>query len=138
MDETRSKIVVMVVDDEPVIRETILEILQDEGFEALGMSNAAHALKWAERIQPDIVLTDIIMPGKSGIDLAIELMQILPQCRIILFTGHVASYDLLEKARLQGHTFEVFSKPIDPNALIPVLRTSSKLSRARKNSAPSL
>src|SRR5690242_19470233 len=105
MGETRSKIVVMVVDDEPVIRETILEILQDEGFEALGMSNASHALKWAERIQPDIVLTDIIMPGKSGIDLAIELMQILPQCRIILFTGHVASYDLLEKARLQGHTF---------------------------------
>ena len=127
----------MVVDDEPVIRETILEILQDEGFEALGMSNAGHALKWAERIQPDIVLTDIVMPGKNGIDLAIELMQILPQCRIILFTGHLASGDLLEKARLQGHTFEVFSKPIDPNALIPVLRGSSKPSRTRKTSAPS-
>jgi DNA-binding NtrC family response regulator len=122
------KTVVMVVDDEPIIRETIIEILQDEGFDALGMSNAAHALLWIERIQPDIVLSDIVMPGMNGIDMAVQLITILPTCRIILFTGHPSAPDLLQKASTQGYTFEVFSKPIDPNRLIPRLREKMELS----------
>jgi DNA-binding NtrC family response regulator len=120
------KTTIMVVDDEPVIRETILEILQDEGYDALGMSNAAQALLWAERIRPDILLTDIVMPGMNGIDMAIQLSGVLPQCRIILFTGHAAALDLLAKARAQGHEFEVFNKPINPDVLLPLLRSPAK------------
>jgi CheY-like chemotaxis protein len=125
---------VMVVDDEPVIRETILEILRDEGFDALGMSDAAHALAWARRIRPDIILSDIVMPGMNGIDMAAELAIILPKCRIILFTGHEAAADLLEKAHAAGHDFEVFDKPIDPGLLIPRLQdqTSGRRSGASK------
>jgi CheY-like chemotaxis protein len=59
------KTIVMVVDDEPVVRETILEILQDEGFEALGMSNAAQALLWVERIRPNILLSDNCYAGNE-------------------------------------------------------------------------
>jgi CheY-like chemotaxis protein len=136
-DQNR-KTVVMVVDDEPVVRETVVEILRDEGFDALGMSNAAHALQWAERIQPDIVLTDIVMPGMSGIDMAIQLMPVLPNCRIILFTGQTAAGDLLEKARSEGYNFEVFPKPIDPNALIPALHNDSGSLRSQKTSSSSL
>jgi DNA-binding NtrC family response regulator len=125
---------VMVVDDEPVVRETIVEILRDEGFEALGMSDAAHAIAWAQRIRPDIILSDIVMPGMNGIDMAAELASILPACRIILFTGHEAAADLLEKARAEGHEFEVFEKPIDPGLLIPRLhdQTSHLRSGAKK------
>jgi DNA-binding NtrC family response regulator len=115
------KTVVMVVDDEPVVRETILEILQDEGFEALGMSNAAQALLWVERIRPNVLLSDIVMPGMNGIDMAVQVARILPQCRIILFTGHASGPSLLENARAQGHEFEVFAKPINPNLLISTL-----------------
>jgi DNA-binding NtrC family response regulator len=124
----KKKTVVMVVDDEPTVRETIIEILQDEGFDALGMSSAAHALLWIERIQPDIVLSDIVMPGMNGIEMAIQLMSTWPNCRVILFTGHPAAPDLLKKAVEQGHNFEVFSKPINPDQLIPRLREKTDLS----------
>src|SRR5215472_11010633 len=97
------KPIVMVVDDEPLIRETILEILREEGFEPIGLSDGRAALTWAERIRPDIVLTDVIMPGLNGIDMAIELRAKMPKCRIILFSGQASAADLLEKARQQGH-----------------------------------
>lgn len=125
----------MVVDDEPVLRETILEMLEDEGFEALGMTNAEHALSWAERIQPDILLSDIVMPGMNGIDMVIQLMGILPECRMILFTGNPAAPNLLEKAHAKGYTFEVLAKPIKPDLLIPTLRKLASSSEKRKTSA---
>jgi CheY-like chemotaxis protein len=124
----KKKTTIMVVDDEPVVRQTILEILQDEGFETFEMSDAAEALIWAQRLCPDILLSDIIMPGMNGIDMAIQLSVVLPQCRIILFSGHASAPGLLEKARAQGHEFEVFAKPINPNDLIPRLRGPKNLS----------
>lgn len=119
------KTTILVVDDEPVIRETILEILQEEGFEALGMSNATQALSWAKRLQPDVVLTDVIMPGLNGIDLAVQLSGALPQCRVILFSGQAAATDLINKARAQGHEFEILPKPINPEILVSKLRSAA-------------
>ena len=120
------KVTVFVVDDEPVIRETILEILQEEGFEALGMSNASQALNWAQRLNPDIVLTDVVMPGVNGIELAMQISAALPACRVILFSGQSASADLLSKARAQGHDFEILPKPINPETLISKLRAAGE------------
>lgn len=117
------------MDDEPVIRETILAILEDEGFDALGMSNGPQAVTWAERLHPDIILADINMPGPNGIEMAIQLSPILPDCRIILFTGHAASSELLEKARAQGYKFEVLAKPINPEVLLCTLREKTKAAR---------
>lgn len=82
-----TKVTVLVVDDEPVIRETILEILQEEGFEALGISNATQALSWARRLQPDVVLTDVIMPGLNGIDLASNSATLYPSAGLFFFPG---------------------------------------------------
>jgi DNA-binding NtrC family response regulator len=118
------KATVLVVDDEPVIRETILEILREEEFEALGMSNASEAITWAKRLKPDVILTDVVMPGLNGIDLAIQLSSSLPECRVILFSGQSAASDLLSQARKQGHQFEILPKPINPEVLIAKLRAA--------------
>jgi CheY-like chemotaxis protein len=119
------KPIVMVVDDEPLIRETILEILREEGFEPIGISDGAAAVSWAQRIEPDVVLADVIMPGLNGVEMAITLRAKMPELRIMLFSGQAAAADLLERARAEGYEFELFPKPIRPDDLVAALRTAT-------------
>lgn len=114
--------VVMIVDDEPVIRETVVEILREEGFDVVGMSDATHALSWMQRIHPDILLTDVIMPGMNGVELARETQKLLPECRIIIFSGQASATALVEDAREGGSQFELLAKPLHPDMLIRRLR----------------
>jgi CheY-like chemotaxis protein len=113
---------VIVVDDEPVIADTLVDILTGEGYEAFTVANGHAAIHWARMILPDIIITDVIMPGMNGIETATVIKQFLPDCRIILFSGQAASIDLLEEARADGHEFEVLAKPIRPSELVLTLR----------------
>lgn len=112
---------IIVVDDEPVIADTLVDILNGEGCEAVAVSDGPSAIKWAEMIQPDAIITDVIMSGMNGIEAAKAIMKILPNCRIILFSGQAASLDLLEKARAEGYEFEILAKPINPTLLLEIL-----------------
>ena len=73
-----------------------------------------------------IVLSDVIMPGLNGIETGIKIREILPSCKIILFSGQAATVDLLEKARQGGHHFDVLAKPMRPERLIALIRSSSE------------
>ena len=116
---------IVVVDDEPVIAETVVEILKEEGFEAVSVSNGNAAVELAKTLRPDIILSDVIMPGLNGIETAIRIREIVPACKVILFSGQAATVDLLENARRQGHRFEVLAKPVSPERLISVVRATS-------------
>jgi CheY-like chemotaxis protein len=113
---------VIVIDDEFLIAETMVEILNHEGFEAVSASDGASAIELAKTLQPDIVLSDVIMPGLNGVETGIRIREAVPRCRIILFSGQAATVDLLEKARERGHTFDVLAKPMKPEQLISVIR----------------
>jgi CheY-like chemotaxis protein len=112
---------IIVVDDEPVIADTLVDILNGEGYRAVAASDGASALKWAAMIQPDAVISDVMMPDLNGIDTAREIVKLLPQCRIILFSGHAGSTELLNKARMEGFEFEVLAKPVNPDRLLSML-----------------
>jgi CheY-like chemotaxis protein len=112
---------IIVVDDEPVIADTLVDILNGEGYKAVAVSDGASALKWASLMHPDAVISDVIMPGMNGVDTAKAIIQLLPKCRIILFSGQAASIDLLEKARAEGYQFEVLAKPVNPGLLLSKL-----------------
>jgi len=120
-----SRIKVLIVDDESTIAETLVEILNGEGFEAIAASAGDSALASAQAFGPDVVISDVVMPGMSGVELGIELRRILPRCRIILFSGQTATVDLLREARKRGHEFEIVAKPIKPQALISMIRHRS-------------
>lgn len=109
---------ILVVDDEPVIADTLVNILNGEGHEALAVSDGVSAVKWAEMVRPDALVTDVIMPGMDGVETAKAIMKLLPNCRIILFSGQTASTDLLAKALAEGYRFEVLAKPINPDVLV--------------------
>lgn len=120
------KIRVIVIDDEPVIADTVVEILNGEGFEAMAVSTGASAIELAKAFDPDVVLSDVIMPGLNGVETGIRIREIAPNCRVILFSGQAATVDLLEEAREQGHRFDILAKPIRPEQLISVIRASSR------------
>ena len=124
VDETKNQRII-VIDDEVLIAETVAEILNDQGFDATPVSDGAAAIELAKTLRPDIVLSDVIMPGLNGIETGIRIREIVPDCRLILFSGQAATVDLLAQARQQGHRFDILAKPIKPEQLIAVIRSSS-------------
>jgi len=118
------KVKIIVVDDEALIAETVVEILAQEGFDAISVSSGSSAIELAKEVRPAIILSDVIMPGLNGIETGIKIREIVPNCKIILFSGQAATVDLLENARQQGHRFEILAKPIKPEHLISVIRSS--------------
>ena len=114
---------ILVVDDEPLIADTVVEILNGNGFEAVGAYSAAEAIEVAESLRPDVLLSDVLMPRMTGIELAISIRGSLPQTRIFLFSGQAATADLLDRARVQGHEFEILAKPVHPQDLLARLRS---------------
>jgi CheY-like chemotaxis protein len=118
----KSLLKVLVVDDEKLIADTTTEILKRNGFNAIGAYSGEQALQIARRFSPDYLLADVLMPFMNGVELAITIRKISAATRILLFSGHANSADLLNEARLRGHQFEVVAKPIHPEKLMQMLR----------------
>src|ERR1700678_3425363 len=115
-------ITIYVVDDEPVIASTLTAILNGSGFQATGFTSAEDAIRAAESESPSLLISDVVMPGMNGVELAIRLKSICPDCKILLFSGQAATNDLLESASKRGHEFELLSKPIHPKDLLAAIR----------------
>ena len=109
---------VLIVDDEVRIADSLAAIMQNSGFRAMVAYDAASALKIAQTTPPDLLLSDVVMPGMSGVDLALAVRQARPECRILLFSGQAATMDLLAPARDAGQTFTILAKPLHPTKLL--------------------
>lgn len=110
--------VALVVDDERIIADTLAEILRTRGFAAYPAYDADSALDFARVIPPEFLITDVIMPGTSGVDLAIAIRLAVPDCHILLFTGLASFADVTVSASAMGHHFEVLAKPVTPAELL--------------------
>src|SRR5271154_5431784 len=109
---------VFVVDDEHVIASTLAAILQMHGFSAKFFTSPLEALTAARSKAPDLLVSDVEMPGLSGLDLAIQMKAQYPSCKILLLSGQAATLDLLQKARALGHNFDLLLKPIVPTEFL--------------------
>jgi len=81
---------VAVVDDHPIVRDGIVANLQDAGDIAVAgtAGSAAEALALVRRERPDVVLLDLELPDRSGLELIVELKAALPQLRIVIFSAY--------------------------------------------------
>jgi CheY-like chemotaxis protein len=122
MPEKNSKPKVLVADDERVIADTLAMILNQSGFEARAVYSGEKALESVAAFAPDMLISDVIMADLNGIDAAIRIRQLLPGIKVLLFSGQAATADLLEKARANGHEFEILAKPVHPQDLLNKLR----------------
>src|SRR5665213_2841227 len=105
---TTAKPRVLVADDEQVIANTLAIILNQAGFEARAVYSGEKAIEALDIFHPDMLISDVIMTGMTGIEAAIQTREKLPKCKILLFSGQAATADLLERARAQGHEFAGF------------------------------
>jgi DNA-binding response OmpR family regulator len=115
---TKHRPVVLVVDDESAIADTLAEILTLSGYAAMPAYDAEEALETALLMPPELLITDVMLPGMSGIELAITMRRIFPDCRVLLFSGKAATTDLLTSANRAGHQFTLLSKPVHPTDLL--------------------
>ena len=112
---------IFVVDDEHVIAATLATILNMNGFSARFFTDPVEALAAARLDTPDVLVSDVAMPGISGINLAIHVRAQYPECKILLFSGQAAALDLLEDARSQGHNFQLLQKPVHPSVMLSMV-----------------
>jgi DNA-binding NtrC family response regulator len=113
-----SDIRVFVVDDEHVIASSLAAILKLHGYSATSFTSPLEALTAARSSAPDLLVSDVAMPGLSGVDLAIQIRAECPECRILLFSGQAGIDDLLEDARSRGHNFQLLRKPVHPSLML--------------------
>ncbi len=102
---------ILVVDDEPDIRQLVGEILQDEGYEVAVAESAEDATKLRRKRRPDLVLLDIWMPGEDGISL-LKSWQSSGSlcCPVIMMSGHGTIETAVEATRLGAYDF--IEKPL--------------------------
>lgn len=117
-DRTEFRPVVLVVDDESAIADTLAEILSRSGYASMAVYDGYEALETALVAPPEMLITDVVLPGMSGIELAITMRRIYPDCKVVLFSGQASTADLLASARNDGHHFTLLSKPVHPRDLL--------------------
>ena len=122
--------IAFVVDDEDVIASTLELILLSRGFAVRSFVDPTDAAEAAQSVKPDFLLTDVMMPKLNGIELAIKVKEVNPDCCVLLFSGQASTSDLLARASEQGHCFDILAKPVHPLDLL------SKISELLGESMP--
>ena len=111
---------VWIVDDDRSIRWVLEKALQQEGLTTVSFENADSVMQRLSRQQPDVIISDIRMPGASGLDLLAKLREQYPRLPVIIMTAHsdldsaVASY--------QGGAFEYLPKPFDVDEAVSLVK----------------
>jgi CheY-like chemotaxis protein len=114
---------VLVIDDDVAVRQTIALLLEDAGIEVVQAADGKEGFRAFQRARPDLIVTDIIMPEKEGIQTIIDIRKQDPKLPIIAISGggRIGNNDFLEiAARLGAST--TLPKPFDPEVLVGLVR----------------
>jgi DNA-binding NtrC family response regulator len=117
--------IVMVVDDEPLVADTLAMILTHAGYHAVRAYDARTALEMASVRAPDLLISDVAMPEMNGVELALGMVSMAPACKVVLFSGHARSVDLI-RAYDAGYDFPLMAKPMHPSEMLGQVAKSLK------------
>ena len=110
---------ILVVDDDATARRTLERFLTREGFSVTTAANANEGLLAVQVDQPEIVLSDIYMPGMTGLELQAKIREFAPQINVLLMTGQ-DDMPTTVQAMQQG-AYDYLTKPIDLERLKMIL-----------------
>jgi DNA-binding NtrC family response regulator len=120
---------IFIVDDESVIAFTLAAILAKHGMQASAFTSAEAALEAAAaggQDGPDLLISDVMMPGMNGVELGVQFRLKYPECKVLLFSGQAQTRSLLKEARAEGHDFTLLAKPIHPKDLLAAIGALEK------------
>ncbi|MES2391292.1 MAG: response regulator [Acidobacteriota bacterium] len=120
---------VLIVDDESMVADTLAMILGRAGFATLTAYCGAAALEIAQAVPPELLISDVAMPGMDGIELAVAVVNTWPDCKVLLFSGHATAADLMA-ARSAGYSFPLLAKPVHPAEMVRQVQASLAFSEA--------
>lgn len=110
---------ILVVDDDPLVAQTLTLIFQRHGFDASTAYDADQAMLAVRKTPPDLVLSDIDLPGRDGISLMVDLTRELPHCPILVLTGFYSGLNrVLDYTQSLQQQVSVVTKPCQPSELL--------------------
>jgi DNA-binding response OmpR family regulator len=121
---------VLVIDDDPEIREVLEQALKSVGHEVYVAADGREGLNQCRAVPADVVITDLFMPNRDGLETIVELRKEFPRTAIIAMSGWTAASTTLSIAKRLG-AMAILEKPFPPNQLLAmveeVLRSESGL-----------
>ena len=114
---------ILVVDDEPEVLNVLTNMVRSAGYNVIPLGDAGSLLKAIrEGTKVDLVITDLVMPGMDGSELAEVIRKTLPDVPVILLTGH-GSVETYIKTRSNG-VFEYINKPVRSQELCRIVQAA--------------
>ncbi|QEN09202.1 sigma-54-dependent Fis family transcriptional regulator [Oceanispirochaeta crateris] len=121
---------ILIIDDEPSVREVLNDILSDEGYEILEAPDGVEGLRMMKTEPVDLVFLDIWLPKMGGIDVLKVIREEYPVVSVLIISGH-ANVDLAVKAIKMG-AFDFLEKPLDMTRVLTLSRNALELEKLRK------
>ncbi|CUU01626.1 two-component system, NtrC family, response regulator AtoC [Armatimonadetes bacterium GBS] len=118
---------ILIVDDEQNIRRVLARAFEKNGYEVSVAENAHQALRLVDEFQPDLVLSDVVMPGPTGLELLKKLRAKYPDLPVVMMTAFGTIPMAVEAIR--SGAFEFLTKPLDMDSLFKVVRHALEESR---------
>ena len=106
----------LVVDDDEIFRNRLMRAMTNRGLETFAAANAREAIVVARQAKPHWATLDLRMPGKSGLDLVSDLVDLDPDMKIILLTGYGTIATAVEAVRLGA--IDYLTKPVDADQIM--------------------
>lgn len=126
MPKKRKKVRILIVDDEPAMREVMALILKD--YDAIECSNGYEAIKRCEEKVPDIILMDVMMPRMNGIEATKTILKEFPDVKIVAVTAYATHKG---KEMLDAGAVEILEKPFGRRKLEEIIERLSNGEMAR-------
>jgi len=135
MSDVHPSLRVLVVDDDVRIADSLVQILNASGHEAMAAYGAEAAMKLAEKLNPDAVISDVVMGPVSGIELTNHIREHYPACRVLLFSGYASTRAFTEAFLTRGSGIQFLPKPVNPTLILDFL-SSCNSENAQVQPAP--
>ena len=114
---------VLVIEDDTAVADSVAMVLKMDGFEATVAYSGETGVELARSREFEYLVTGVVMPQMNGIEAAIEICKLLPECKVLLVSGHDDACALLQVAMSRGYKFEILAKPVHPLVLFQTLRS---------------
>jgi DNA-binding NtrC family response regulator len=112
---------ILIVEDEKVVADTLGKILSANGYDIRVDYSAEAAMLTIAQWEPAVAILDVILPKMNGVEFAVALKGRFAECQVLLFSGQPSAEGLMQKARSEGHKFEILAKPVHPTVMLDAI-----------------